>query len=236
MTAPRLARSAVALLVLATLLGGLTVSVAYGFALEYGDTGMNRWQTALEGLRWWWFGVAIVAVLAFGALRLAWGSLLVRSAAVGLVLGTIVGTGAGAAIGAEQKLRRLPETPSCTDEFTSGPAVPVVRAAQSAFEQLDHPGPFTGGGSSGVDGCSSELVIPDGADPRPAYRLSLAEHRWAVERDAGGVLRAVRDGQAFELSGGAGGAGGWTVWIGPANLEERLLEEGEVGPRRLSAP
>jgi hypothetical protein len=220
--------SATVLLVLAVVVGALTVSVAYGFALEYGDTGTGRWRSALDGLRWWWFGVAIVAVLAAGAVLLSRGSLPLRSAAAVLVAGTLAGTGVGAAIGTEQKLDRYPATPGCTAELTSGPAVPVVRAAESAFEELDHPGPFTGGGSSGIDGCSSELVVRDGTDPRPAYRRSLAEHGWTVERDDD-RLRAVRDGQALELTRSDGA---WTVWIGPAHLEERPLGDGEVGPRR----
>jgi hypothetical protein len=202
--------------------------VAYGFALEYGDTGAGWWQSALDGLRWWWFGVAVVAVLAAGALRVAWSSVAVRSVAAVLVAGALVGTAVGSAVGTEQKHARLPGTPNCTSEFTSGPAVPVVRAAEAAFEELDHPGPFTGGGSSGVDGCSSQLVLPDGTDPRPAYRATLPDHGWTVERDDA-VLRAVRGGQAFELSSGEGR---WTVWIGPARAGERRLDDGEVAPRR----
>jgi hypothetical protein len=224
----RSTRSAVVLLVVAALFGALTVSIAYGFAVDYGDTGAGRWGSAVDGLRWWWFGVAIVAVLALGALRMAFGSLLVRAAAVVLVLGTLVGTGAGAAIGTEHKLARYPAVPDCTDEFTSGPAVPVVRAAQAAYEELDHPGPFSGGGSSGVDGCSSELIVADGTDPRPAYRRTLSGQGWEVSADTGDALRAVRRGQAFELSGPDEG---WWVWIGPDGLEEQGLEEGEVGPR-----
>jgi hypothetical protein len=222
-------RSALVLLVLAAVFGGLTVSVAYGFALEYGDTGAGWWGSAMDALRWWWFGVAIVAVLALGALRLASPSVLVRSAAAVLVLGTLVGTGVGAAVGVEQKLGRYPATPDCTAELTSGPAVPVVRAAQAAYEELDHPGPFSGGGSSGVDGCSSEVMVDDGFDPRPAYRRTLASHGWTIESDSADRLRAVRDQESFELSSTDGR---WIVWIGPAGLAERPLDEGEVGPRR----
>jgi hypothetical protein len=220
---------AAVLLALAVVVAALTVSVAHGFALEYGDTGAGRWRSALDGLRWWWFGVAVVAVLALGAVLRSWGSLAVRSAAAVLVVGTLAGTGAGAAIGVEQKLDRYPPTPGCTAEFTSGPAVPVVRAAQAAYEELDHPGPFTGGGSSGIDGCSSELVVRDGTDPRATYRSSLAEHGWTVEADSEEVLSAERDGQEFELSRQGST---WTTWIGPAGLEEPRRAEGEVGPRR----
>jgi hypothetical protein len=223
------ARSALVLLVLAAGFGGVTVSVAYGFALEYGDTGAGWWRSAIDGLRWWWFGVAIVAVLALGALRLASRSVPVRSAVAVLVLGTLVGTGAGAAVGVEHKLGRYPATPHCTAELTSGPAVPVVRAAQAAYEELDHPGPFGGGGSSGVDGCSSEVMVADGADPRPAYRHTLADRGWRIESDDGDRLRAVRGDEAFELSATDGM---WTVWVGPARLDEQPLDEGEVGPRR----
>jgi hypothetical protein len=225
----RRVRPAPVLLVLAALFGALTVSVAYGFALEYGDTGVGRWRNALDGLRWWGFGVAVVAVLALGAVLLSRGSLTVRSTAAVLVIGSLAGTAAGAAWGTEQKHARLPRTPNCTAELTSGPAVPVVRAAEASFRELHHPGPFTGGGSSGVDGCSSELVLSDGTDPRPSYRRSLAEHGWTVAGGSGEQLRAVQGRQAFELTRSGGT---WTVWIGPADLEEPRRAEGEVGPRR----
>lgn len=227
MDRPEFTRSAIALLLVAAVLGGLTVSVAYGFALEYGDTGAPWWRSALDGLRWWWFGVAVVAVLGLGVLHLSGRSRPARWAVAVLVLGSLIGTGVGSAIGVAQKLGRYPATPRCTAEITSGPAVPVVQAAEAAFTALDHPGPFTGGGSSGIDGCSSHLVVPDGTDPRPAYRRSLPDHGWTVTRNAG-PLRAVRDDQAFELSR-EGGA--WAVWIGPVTVEERPLRGGEVGPR-----
>jgi hypothetical protein len=222
-------RTALALLVVAAVFGAVTVSVAYGFALEYGDTGAGWWRSALDGVRWWWFGVAIVGVLALVALRLAGRSRLVRVAAPVLLVGTLLGTGAGAVVGVEQKLDRYPAVPDCVGEFVGGPALPVVRAAQAAYEQLDHPGPFSGGGSAGVDGCSSDVVVADGTDPRPAYRRTLAAHGWRVSDDSDRRLRAVRGGQAFELSSTEWR---WTVWIGPVLAEERRLEDGEVGPRR----
>jgi hypothetical protein len=221
-------RAALALLVGAALVAALTVSVSHGFALEYGDTGAGWWRSALDGLRWWWGGAVVVAVLTFGALRLARGWRPARTAAVVLVLATLVGTAAGAAVGVEQKWGRYPSTPHCTFETTSGPAAPVVRAAEAAYRELDHPGPFSGGGSSGVDGCSSELMVRDGSDPRPAYRSTLAAHGWRLVADQAHVLRAVKGDQGFELSSDGGG---WTVWIGPAHLEDRPLDEGEVGPR-----
>ncbi len=137
----RIARADVVLLVLSLLFGALTVSVAYGFALEYGDTGAGWWASALDGLRSWWFGIVVVAVLTVGAVLLSWGSLLVRTASVVLVLGTVVGTGAGAAVGVEQKLSRYPTTPRCTEEFTSGPAVPVVTGGAGGLRGARPPGP-----------------------------------------------------------------------------------------------
>ena len=71
-------------------------------------------------------------------------------------------------------------------------------------------------------------MLPDGTDPRPAYRATLPDHGWTVERDDG-VLRGVRGDQAFELTRDDGA---WTVWIGPVRLGERVLDDGEVGPRR----
>ena len=178
----------------------------------------------MDGLRWWWFGVAIV------------GGARPRGAPPGPTVrpGPVGGRRArprhprgrpapGAAVGVEQKLGRYPASPHCTAEFTTGPAVPVVRAAQAAFEELDHPGPFGGGGSSGVDGCSSEVMVADGVDPRPAYRRTLAAHGWAIESDAedGSAPSAARRRSSSPRRTGCGRCGS------ARRLAERPLDEGE---------
>ena len=110
----------------------------------------------------------------------------------------------------------------------SRPAVPVVRAAQAAFEEIDHPGRFGGGGSSGIDGCETEMALRDGQAALPPYREQLPELGWTIVTDSPDLLRAERDGQAIELRPSDGGA--W-IWIGPEDLQRRALQEGEVAPR-----
>jgi len=140
----------------------------------------------------------------------------------------VAGVPAAALLGVRAKFDGYPSTPDCTDGFTTGPAAPVVRAAQAAFEEIDHPGPFSGGGSSGVDGCSSQVMVRDGADVAGAYRVALERAGWQFSPTAAGRIRAVKGPQAFELTGDSDE---WWVWIGPATLHERPLREGQVGPR-----
>jgi hypothetical protein len=105
----------------------------------------------------------------------------------------------------------------------------VTRAAQRGFESIDHPGPFGGGGSSGVDGCSTQVMARDHVDVRGHYRTALPANGWRVVTDDTEVLRALHGRQAFELTRDDSG---WWVWIGPSRLQERPLPEGVVGPRR----
>jgi len=212
--------SAIGLLALAVLLGGFTVLVAYGLATEYGDTAAPRAQVASRALHDWWFAFVVVGAVAAGAviLRRSGGMFLAALAVLGVV---VAGTAVGAVLGVERKYDSYPSLPDCTSEFASGPAVPVTRAAQQGFESIDHPGPFSGGGSSGVDGCSSELMLRHGEDPVPAYRAALPAAGWRIVTDTDGHIRALKGRQAFELKRGE--ASGWTVWIGPQG--RRTLED-----------
>lgn len=217
-----------ALLVTAAVAAILVVAVSYGFNVEYGDTGATAGRTALRALTGS-SGVAIVIVgtLAVSAALVGRRSRVVRALAVLVLAVTVAGVPLGAVLGTQAKYDRLPDVPSCTSEFTGGPALPVVRAAQAAFEEIGHPAPFSGGGSSGIDGCSSELMVRHGVDPRPSYREELRAHGWLVTEDEADRVTATRDGQGFELTRD----GGWWVWIGPAGLEEQDLEDGQFGPR-----
>ena len=96
---------------------------------------------------------------------------------------TLVAVPGGAVLGVRQKFDRYPDLPSCTAGFRAGPALPVVRAAQAGFAELDHPGPFSGGGSSGVDGCSSQLMVDARVDVPAVYRQTLIEAGWRIGHD-----------------------------------------------------
>ena len=199
-------------------------------SVEYADTGAPALVTAWDSVRAWFVGIPLTGVVALGAALTARGSQ--RQAALvaaGLVAATVLGTAVAGVVGARVKYDRYPATPDCTDQFDGGPAMPVTRASQQAFEELDHPAPFSGGGSSGIDGCSSELMVRDGEDPTRHYRAALAAQGWTVVTDNDALLRAEKHGQAFDLT--VDDVGMWTVWIGPEGLQQRSLEDGQVGPR-----
>jgi hypothetical protein len=138
---------------------------------------------------------------------------------------TLVGVPAGAVLGVQHKFSRLPQLPSCAGGFTTGPAVPVARAAQIGFAELDHPGPFRGGGSSGVDGCSSELMLRGQVDVPAAYRPTLVDNGWRTSQNLPDLITATKDGQGFEAFREDGS---WWVWIGPEGLEPRPTQPGQV--------
>lgn len=230
----RRVRPAAVMLLLATAtLASLVVSVSYGLALEYGDTTATAAQATARSFRDWGLGILLVTGLSAWAIAAARGSRGRRAISVTAALAaalTLVGVPAGAVVGAQQKFARYPDLPSCTDGFRTGPAVPVVRAAQAGFSELDHPGPFSGGGSSGIDGCSSQLMVHDHVDVPAAYRSTLVGNGWRISHDGQRLVAATKKGQDFEAARDRGGS--WWVWIGPAGLEAQPTRPGEVAPRR----
>lgn len=229
---PRLRPGAVVLLLASAGLALLVVTVSYGLALEYADTAATAAHIAAESFRDWGLGVVIVVGLAGGAAiaaRQSRGRRTIVSAAAVVAIVTLVGVPAGAVLGTQQKFHRYPDLPSCTRGFATGPAVPVVGAAQDRFVELDHPGPFSGGGSSGVDGCSTQLMIHQHVDVAAAYRSTLVTNGWRIDRYDQDLVAATRNGQAFEASRDQDGA--WWVWIGPAGLRTQSSQPGEVTPR-----
>jgi hypothetical protein len=224
-TAVRPPRTAWGLLAAAAALGSGTVLLAHGLAAEYADTGAPSLAVARSAVGDWWVPLAVVGVLAAGA-GLSARAAGVWAAAAALLAVAVVGVGAGAAVGAAQKYARYPVVPDCVGEFDGGPAQPVVEAAQRGFEEIDHPGPFSGGGSSGVDGCSTQLMVRPGVEPVEHYLEALPAAGWRVVADTGRTLRAVDDGRAFELEADGDG---WWVWIGPRARRDRPAGEGLVG-------
>jgi hypothetical protein len=229
----RVRPGAVVLLVLTVALASLVVDISYGLALEYGDTAAPDGRIAARSLRDWGMGVGLVVGLAGWVVVAARRSRGRRAMTVGAAVAvavTLVGVPGGAVLGVHQKLDAYPDLPSCTDGFRTGPAVPVVRAAQAGFAELDHPGPFGGGGSSGVDGCSTQLMVDGDVDVPGRYRGTLTDNGWWISHATPDLVAATRNGQGFEASRDQDGS--WWVWIGPAGLRAQPTRAGEVTPRR----
>lgn len=212
----RVRASAVLLLAATVVLAFLVLSVSYGLGREYGDATAEDLEVAAGALRDWALPMLVVGGLAgltaAAARRSRWRRALTVTAVVVVAL-TLLGVPVGAVVGAHRKLASFPEVPSCTAGFSGGPAVPVVRAAQAAFEELAHPGPFSGGGESGVDGCASQLMVPDDVDVPAAYERSLTAAGWRLGDVGPDRVEATRGGQRFTASRDRHGA--WWVRIGP---------------------
>jgi hypothetical protein len=226
-------RGAVVLLVLNAALAAVMVSISYGLTLEYGDTAATDGRIAAQAFRDAGVGIALAvgfAGWAVAAARRSPGRRAITVAAVVTVGVTLVGVPGGAVLGVQQKFDRYPHLPSCTAGFRNGPAVPVVRAAQARFAELDHPGPFSGGGSSGVAGCSTQLMVDARVEVRAVYRDTLIDTGWRISQDEPDLVAATKNGQDFEASRDQDGS--WWVWIGPARLQSQPTQNGEVTPRR----
>lgn len=229
----RVRSGAVVALVLTAALAFLVVNVSYGLALEYGDTAATDARIAARSLSDWGIGIVLVvgcACWVLAAARRSRGRRAMTMTAVVAVVVALVGVPAGAVLGVHQKYDRYPGLPSCTDGFRTGPAVPVVRAAQDGFAELDHPSPFSGGGSSGIDGCSTQLMVSEHVDVPAFYRVRLIDSGWRISHDERNLVAARKNGQEFEASRDRDGS--WWVWIGPAGLQSPPTLPGEVTPRR----
>ena len=184
-------------------------------------------------MRDWGIGVVLVVGFAgwvIAAARRSRGRRAITVTAAVAAAVTLVGVPAGAVLGVHQKFDTYADLPSCTDGFRTGPAVPVVRAAHAGFAELDHPGPFSGGGSSGADGCSTQLMLDEPVDVRALYRGTLVDNGWRISHDNSDLIAATKNGQEFEASRDQDGS--WWVWIGPAGLQAQPTQPGEVTPRR----
>jgi hypothetical protein len=214
----RLRAAPVVALAFTLVLAFLVVSVSYGITREYGDTSASDLAVAGRALRDWALGVVLVAGLAALVVVTARRSRMRRAlttAAALAVTVTLLAVPAVAVIGVHQKLDAYPQVPRCTAGFTGGPAVPVVRAAQAAFDELEHPGPFSGGGESGIDGCASQLMVDADVDVATAYSDALRATGWQLGRVEPERVEATRDGQRFTASRDRHDA--WWVRIGPAD-------------------
>ena len=213
---PQLRAGAFIALAFTLLLAFLVVSISYGMAREYGDTTADDTAVAGRALRDWGVGVVLVAGLAalvVGLGRRSRGRRGLTLAAVAALVVTTLGVPAVAVIGVHRKFDAYPAVPRCTDGFSGGPAVPVVRAAQAAFEEIEHPGPFSGGGESGMAGCASQLMTRDDVDVAGAYRDELPPAGWRLGAAEPDLVEATRGGLRFTAT--RDGDGAWWVRIAP---------------------
>jgi hypothetical protein len=220
---PRVRWDAIVQLGLAAAGAGLAIAISYGFNVEYADIADSDASIAARSFADWWIGLVVVFAFAAGAVaaaRRSRGRRVMFGVAAVIAVVSVIGIPAGAVVGMHEKFDRYPDQPSCTSAFNGGgSAVPVVRAAQDRFVELDHPGPFSGSGASGVDGCAAELLVGD-AEVTATYRRTLVENGWRIDRYNRSLVSATKDGQAFEATQRTEGS--WWVWIGP---------EGQRAPR-----
>lgn len=136
-----------------------------------------------------------------------------------VLLGTVVSVPVAVVQGVESKRDRYEATPGCDGDTDAGPltgqAKQVLERSEAEFAALEHPGPFTGGGSSGLNGCEGTLVLYEDTDPRAAYRTVLPESGWTLVPGSDVEVRATKGDEAFRLRHREDG---WAVWIGPARV------------------
>lgn len=209
--------SAVVLLAVGAGLALLAVLVHFEFMRIYGDVG----GSALEGFTWGLtagpagLALGLVAVVAVIGLMLAtrrWMRLAAVAIPVLMLIGMIAVT--PAAVGQRLKAQ-FHSTPQCVIEGMDEPMASADRESQRAFDSIGHIGYFSGGGMSGVGGCTRGFVLSGDADVLQHYRAALPAAGWEVVEDDGRHLRAHRDGQAFDVMPCPGGG---VIWAGSDHL------------------
>lgn len=178
----------------------LAVLVHHAFMAVYGDvTG-----TAFDGFTWGLTAgpsglalglVAVVAVIGLVLSPRLWMRLTAVAIPVLMLLGMLAVT--PSALG--QRLERFDAAPQCVIEGTDEPMATADRESQRAFDSIEHIGHFSGGGMSGVGGCSRGFVVVGDVDVLQHYRAALPAAGWEVVEDDGRHLRAHHDGLAFEV-------------------------------------
>ena len=205
--------SAAVLLVVGAGLALLAVLVHYEFMRIYGDVS----GTAFEGLTWGLTAgpsglglglVAVVAMISFMISTRRW----MRLTAVAIPVLMLIGMFAVTPAALGQRLQvHFGSTPQCVIEGTEEPMATADRESQQAFDSISHIGHFSGGGMSGVGGCTRGFVLSEDVDVLQHYRAALPAAGWEVVEDDGRHLRAHLDSQAFDVMP-CPGAG--VIWAG----------------------
>jgi uncharacterized protein YjeT (DUF2065 family) len=229
--------SAAVLLALGTGLALLAVLVHYEFMRIYGDVG----GTAFEGLTWGLtagpsgLALGLVVIVAGIGLMLSprrWMRLTAAAIPVLMLIGMFAVTPAAL----RQRLEvQFASTPQCVIEGTDEPMATADRESQQVFDSIDHIGSFSGGGMSGVGGCTRWFVLSGDVDVLQHYRAALPAAGWEVVVDDGRHLRAQLDGRAFAVMPCPGGG---VVWAGSDDYpsygqERRELAGTEICPHDL---
>lgn len=215
----RTPRRAWAFLVLATVVTTLTVVVTSGFLTEYGTTTGSPREGAWDGLTGAAVPLLVVLALAAVAFLAGRGSVPVRLLSVAVVLLAVAGVLAAGAQAALSKYDGLDRVPDCLpEEAFGGPAESMLRDVQAAFDELAHPDRFSGGGSTGIDGCSTFVLNVTFAEAAAHYRDALVAEGWEITVDEDTRLEAVRDGLTFRLTDDRTESGMVAVAIGPGAL------------------
>lgn len=159
MTTDRVPLAAVVFLLVSAAVGAGAALFTFGFLSEYGITSGSRAEGSLGGLRFAAVPLLVTAALGAAAFVLGRRSAWLPAVALAVVLLSVGGAVAAGAQAAVVKYDRLPRLPHCYDEeFAGSEAEPVARAVQDAFVGLEHPWRFSGGGSTGLDGCATTLL------------------------------------------------------------------------------
>jgi hypothetical protein len=205
--------SAAVLLVVGAGLAVLAVMVHYEFMRIYGDVS----GTPLEGLTWGLTAgpsglglglVAVVAMIGFMLSTRRWMRLTAVAIPVLMVIGMFAVT--PAALGQKME-NQFVSAPQCVTEGMEEPMASADREAQQAFDSISHIGHFSGGGMSGVGGCTRWFKLSGGADVLQHYRGALPAAGWEVVEDDGRHLRGHLDGRAFDVTPCPGGG---VIWAG----------------------
>ncbi len=202
----------IVLLVAEGLLAGLGGTVAFGLTTEYGDVTASRGATFATAMQVGSIALVIVGAVGVGAV-LVGRTATVTAVAVAIPALMLLGIWVAGPTALDHKLEtQYDAVPQCdSGELGSGPGVAAAHHAQATFETIDHVGWFSRGGSSGVGGCSREMVVIGDTDVVGHYTEVLEADGWTVT-DVDDGLRAEKGGDAFEV---VGGGRDWTVWTGP---------------------
>ena len=191
-------------------LGGL---VAYGLTAEYVDINASRSEAFATSMEIGIIGLVLSGVAGLVAALVAQDAK-VTAFAAGIPVLLLVALWVTGPLAVQQKLeQQFDAVPQCVDdEMTTGPGAAAAREGQHTFESIDHVGWFGGGGGSGVGGCDRTLTLTERTDVVGHYEQVLEADGWTVVEEEPTMLRAEKDGRAFEVSGGGLD---WTVWTGP---------------------
>jgi hypothetical protein len=192
---------AVVSLVLSACVGVGAALFLYVLARLFGPTSGFRVDGVVWALKFGAVPLLLVVVLAGVATRFGWRSSrwLRVLPAVAVLLGVIglLIAGAQGAVGRYDDLAKQPECP-----YQGLRSETAAMAAQQAFNELKHPGPFDRLVSASTEGCGSYLLNVTFAEAAAHYRTELPKAGWTIQTDNDIQLVATRGLLIFILTHG----------------------------------